>query len=85
MTSKLFDLEPPICDAVCASSILLDLLHDHFSKSHEEITGSPFKFYLAPHEVDNLLFIAGQAHSIAQRTKTTFYEAIEQNLEGGIK
>ncbi|MCL8000210.1 hypothetical protein M8994_18425 [Brucella sp. 21LCYQ03] len=78
-------VESPACDAVCAASILLELIHEHFSESHQRSTGSDRLFSLNPQERDNLLFAAGLVSNLAQKTKAAFYAACEADENGGAK
>lgn len=83
--TKFFEIESPACDAVCAASILLEIIHEHFSESHERTTGSDQKFYLSHQDRDNLLFAAGQVNRFTQKTKEAFYTACEAEKKGGVK
>ncbi|WP_273727503.1 hypothetical protein [Brucella gallinifaecis] len=76
--TKFFDIESHACDAVCAASILLNLVQEHFSKDPSEYTGSANLYRLSPQQADNLIFAACQVNSLVVATKKAFQDAAEE-------
>lgn len=74
--SSILDVEDLICNAYSMTAILMDRLHTHFERHHENVTGHKNYYYLSDEDIECLLFAAGQLKNTINEAKTNYYRAL---------